>query len=149
MLDFIRALLVIALMVVSVVVYREFGLLVALPFIALAAVVFLVSFTRVGAVRATRKIGRFTYNAIREEGIKRIHAGTLHVSEASFTESVDKIKDVLSDQHYFPEFGLDGMFLNYSNEVTANRALEQIRSRGVKADTLLDRRNWLVKIEFE
>ncbi len=147
--DSVRLLTVLALMVVSVVVFETLGLLIALPFIIGTVVLFLLSFTKLGGVSATRKIGRFTYNAIREEGLKRISSGTFHVKEESFTASVDKIKDVLSEQHYFPEFGIDGLFLSYNTEAAANRALEAVKSRGVKADIILDRRNWLVKIEFD
>lgn len=136
-------------MIITVIVYETMGKLIALPFAAATAALFLVSFTKLGALTANRKIGRFTYNAIREEGLKRIKSGSFHVSEESFVQSVDKIKDVLSQQNYFPEFGIDGMFLNYSNESDANRALEKVRAQGVKADTLLDRRNWLVKVEFD
>ncbi len=136
-------------MVISVFVYAMEGILLSLPFIAITIAYFLISFTKVGALRANRKIGRFTFNAIKEEGLKRIRLGTFHVSEENFIESVEKIRDILSDQQYFPEFGLDGMFLSYTSEFEANLALKKITEQGVKADTLLDRRNWLVKIEFE
>ena len=148
-LNTVRVLITVMLMVVSVVAYRLGGILVAAPFIAGTLLFFLFSFTKVGAISATRRIGRFTFNAIKEEGLKRIRKGTFHVSEESFSSSVEKIKDILSEQQYVPEFGLDGMFLSYGSEAAANNALEEIKARGVKADTLLDRRTWLVKIEFE
>lgn len=148
-LNTVRVLITVMLMVVSVVAYRLGGILVAAPFIAGTLLFFLFSFTKVGAISATRRIGRFTFNAIKEEGLKRIRKGTFHVSEESFSSSVEKIKDILSEQQYVPEFGLDGMFLSYGSEAAANNALEEIKARGIKADTLLDRRTWLVKIEFE
>lgn len=136
-------------MIVTLVVYSFKGIFWALPFIAVTLLFFLISFTKLGAMSANRRIGRFTFNAIKEEGLKRIRRGTFHVSEESFSSSVEKIKDVLADQQYVPEFGLDGMFLSYASESAANDALDKIRSRGLQADTILDRRNWLVKIEFE
>lgn len=149
MLEPVRIIIAVALMVVTVFAYAVAGTLIAVPFAAVTIIYFLLSFTKIGAMNANRKISRFTFNAIKEEGIKRIKIGTFHVREEDFTDSVERIKDVLSDQQYFPEFGLDGMFLSYGTEDEANRALEKIKSRGVKADTILDRRTWLVKIEFE
>lgn len=149
MLDPVRVVITVVLMIVTVLVYTLVKPLFAIPFAIVTVAFFLVSFTKIGAIRANRKIGRFTFNAIKEEGLKRIKIGTFHVNEDKFAEAVEKIKDVLSDQQYFPEFGLDGMFLSYGNEAEANRALEKIRSRGVSADTILDRRTWLVKIEFD
>ena len=145
----VRIVIAVALMVISVFVYALEGVLFSLPFVGITVAYFLISFTKIGALRANRKIGRFTFNAIKEEGLKRIRAGTFHVNEDNFIESVEKIRDVLSEQQYFPEFGLDGMFLSYTSEFEANHALEKIEAQGVKADTLLDRRNWLVKVEFE
>lgn len=145
----LRVVITVVLMGVSVFVYAREGILIALPFIVATVAVFLLSFTKIGALPANRRISKFTFNAIREEGVKRIRAGTFHVDEVKFTESVEKIRDVLSNQQYFPEFGIDGMFLSYPTEDKANVALERIRSQGVKADTLLDRRNWLVKVEFD
>lgn len=145
----VRVLITVLLMVVSLIVYRLEGILIALPFIAVTVMFFLFSFTKVGAMSANRRIGRFTFNAIKEEGLKRIRRGTFHVSEDAFSSSVEKIKDILSEQQYVPEFGLDGMFLSYGTEDAANNALEKIKSRGIKADTILDRRTWLVKIEFD
>lgn len=145
----VRVVITVVLMVISVFAYATEGIYIALPFAVITIVFFLVSFTKVGALTANRRISKFTYNAIKEEGIKRIRAGTFHVDEATFTDAVEKIKDVLSNQQYFPEFGIDGMFLNYPTEDEANRSLEKIKAQGVKADTLLDRRNWLIKVEFE
>lgn len=144
-----RVLITIVLMIVTVFVYASYGYLIALPFAGATLLFFLFSFTKVGAISANRRIGRFTFDAIKEEGIKRIRRGTFHVNEEAFSESVDKIRDVLAEQQYVPEFGLDGMFLSYGTESAANEALEKITSRGLKADTIVDRRSWLVKIEFE
>lgn len=145
----VRVLITLVLMIVTFFVYTFEGLLIASPFIAATAIFFLLNFTKIGAISANRKIGKFTFKAIKEEGLKRITHGSFHISEESFSNAVDKIKDVLSEQQYVPEFGFDGMFLHYSSEEEANKVLEKIVSRGLKADTIIDRRSWVVKIEFE
>lgn len=144
-----KGIITIALMIVSFLVYIRFGMLIAVPFIATTVIFFLLNFTRIGAISANRKIGKFTFTAIKEEGLKRIRNGTFHVDEDVFSDSVDKINDILAELQYVPEFGMEGMFLHYNTEDEANKALDKILSKGLKADTILDRRAWLVKIEFE
>ena len=143
-----KGIITIILMIATLVVYLTLGLLFAIPLAAATVIFFIMNFTSIGALSANRKIGKFTFNAIKEEGIKRIRNGTFHVSESSFSEGVEKIRDILSEQQYVPEFGRDGMFIHFSSEHEANSALEKILSRGLKADTVIDRRTWLVKIEF-
>jgi hypothetical protein len=95
-----------------------------------------------------KKINKMVYQSIREEGIKRISRGSFHVDEKLFLDTVEKISDVLSEQQFVPEFGIDGMFLQYLNEKDAEDAKQRIVERGIKADTMQERTAWKVKVEF-
>ncbi len=95
-----------------------------------------------------KRINKLVYQSIREEGVKRIARGSFHVNEKAFLDTVEKISDVLSEQQFVPEFGLDGMFLQYLSEKEAENAKQRIVDRGVKADTMQERTAWKVKVEF-
>ena len=95
-----------------------------------------------------KKINRMIYQSIKEEGLKRISRGSFHVEESLFLSTVEKISDVLSEQQFVPEFGIDGMFLQYLDERAAENAKRRINEKGVKADTMQERTSWKVKVEF-
>ena len=88
------------------------------------------------------------YQSIKEEGLKRISRGSFHVEENLFLSTVEKISDVLAEQQFVPEFGIDRMFLQYLDERAAEDAKRRINEKGVKADTMQERTSWKVKVEF-
>ncbi len=100
------------------------------------------------AMLAGRGISSLTYNAIIDQCVKKIDGGRTSIKKEDFLQSMEKIKDILSEQQFVPVVGYDCVYLQYSNEVGANNALAKISSRELKADIIQDKSTWSVRIHF-
>ncbi len=98
------------------------------------------------AMIAGKSISTLTYNSIIEQGVKKIEAGNSTITKEKFLESMEKISAILSEQQFVPIVGFDSVYLQYSSEIAAGRALVEITSKGLRADVIQDKSTWNVRI---
>lgn len=117
----------------------------ALVFGALLSVT---GFTTPSSRQISGKINTLVYSNLRDRGIDRIRNGKMHVDEQSFLTSLDKIRGVLGKQSEMPELGFDSLFLHCQSEAEAENNLSIIRSSGLEASVIQNKRDWQIKVEF-
>ena len=105
-------------------------------------------FTTPSGRQISGKINNLVYTSLRERGIERIRKGTFHVSEPDFLSSLEKIKDMFGKQAEMPELGYDSLFIHCQSEAEADRNLSYIRSAGLNASVIQNKRDWQIRIDF-
>ena len=98
------------------------------------------------AMIAGKSISALTYNSIIEQGLRKIESGNTTIKKETFLESMEKIRDLLSEQQFVPIIGYDSVYLQYNNESAAGRALKQVTDKGLKGDIIQDKLTWSVRI---
>ncbi|MFG1414761.1 MAG: hypothetical protein AAE986_01190 [Thermoplasmataceae archaeon] len=98
------------------------------------------------AMIAGKSISALTYNSIIEQGLRKIEGGNTTINKETFVESMEKIRDLLSEQQFVPIIGYDSVYLQYNNESAASRALKQVTDKGLKGDIIQDKLTWSVRI---
>ncbi|MCL4445050.1 MAG: hypothetical protein M1464_05295 [Candidatus Thermoplasmatota archaeon] len=98
------------------------------------------------AMIAGKSISALTYNSIIEQGLRKIEGGNTTIKKETFVESMEKIRDLLSEQQFVPIIGYDSVYLQYNNESAASRALKQVTDKGLKGDIIQDKLTWSVRI---
>ena len=98
------------------------------------------------AMIAGKSISALTYNSIIEQGLRKIEGGNTTIKKETFVESMEKIRDLLSEQQFVPIIGYDSVYLQYNNESAASRALKQLTDKGLKGDIIQDKLTWSVRI---
>jgi hypothetical protein len=98
------------------------------------------------AMIAGKSISTLTYNSIIDQGIRKIDGGNTIIKKENFLESMEKIRDILSEQQFVPIIGYDSVYLQYNNEASASIALKQILEKGLKGDIIQDKSTWSVRI---
>ena len=96
----------------------------------------------------SRKVLKATYDGVVSLGLSRIDRGILRTDRQNFLNTVDKIKDFISTQQLMPEFGLDCIFMQFRDQTSAERAVEDIRRRGITADAMQEKDGWRVRVNF-
>ena len=86
------------------------------------------------AMVAGKSISTLTYNSIMEQGVRKIDGGSTIIKKENFLESMEKIRDLLSEQQFVPIVGYDSVYLQYNNEAMAASALKQVLEKGLKGD---------------
>ncbi|MEM0155795.1 MAG: hypothetical protein QW597_04240 [Thermoplasmataceae archaeon] len=105
-------------------------------------------FTTPSGRQISGKINSLIYKSLRERGIDRIREGKMHVDERSFIESLDRIRAILGNQSEMPELGFDSLFIHCQSEAEAERNLSIIRSSGLTASVIQNKRDWQIKVEY-
>ena len=98
------------------------------------------------AMVAGKSISTLTYNSIMEQGVRKIDGGSTIIKKETFLESMEKIRDLLSEQQFVPIVGYDSVYLQYNNEAMAANALKQVLEKGLKGDLIQDKSTWSVRI---
>ena len=98
------------------------------------------------AMVAGKSISTLTYNSIMEQGVRKIDGGSTIIKKENFLESMEKIRDLLSEQQFVPIVGYDSVYLQYNNEAMAANALKQVLEKGLKGDLIQDKSTWSVRI---
>jgi hypothetical protein len=98
------------------------------------------------AMLAGKSISALTYSSIIDQGLRKIDSGNTIISKKNFLESMEKIRDLLSEQQFVPIIGYDSVYLQYTNEASAGNALKQIQENGLKGDIIQDKSTWSVRI---
>ncbi len=98
------------------------------------------------AMIAGKSISALTYNSIIEQGLRKIEGGNTTIKKETFVESMEKIRDLLSEQQFVPIIGYDSVYLQYNNESAASLALKQVTDKGLKGDIIQDKLTWSVRI---
>ncbi|MCL4451709.1 MAG: hypothetical protein M1327_03675 [Candidatus Thermoplasmatota archaeon] len=98
------------------------------------------------AMVAGKSISTLTYNSIIEQGLRKIDGSNTIIKKENFLESMEKIRDLLSEQQFVPIVGYDSVYLQYNNEAMAGNALKQVLEKGLKGDLIQDKSTWSVRI---
>ncbi|MGC8514839.1 MAG: hypothetical protein ACP5OC_01730 [Thermoplasmata archaeon] len=98
------------------------------------------------AMIAGKSISVLTYNSIIDQGLRKIDGGNTIIKKETFIESMEKIRDLLSEQQFVPIIGYDSVYLQYNNESAAGHALKQVIDKGLKGDIIQDKSTWSVRI---
>jgi hypothetical protein len=105
-------------------------------------------FTTPSGRQISGKINNLIYTNLRERGIDRIREGKMHVDEKSFVASLDRIRVILGNQAEMPELGFDSLFIHCQSEAEAEKNLSIIRSSGLSASVIQNKRDWQIKVEY-
>jgi hypothetical protein len=133
----------IILLLVSLYAFLRDSLLLGVIVVAIAAF-FIYPDAR--AMIAGKSISALTYNSIIDQGLRKIDGGNTIIRKETFIESMEKIRDLLSEQQFVPIIGYDSVYLQYNNESAAGRALKQVIEKGLKGDVIQDKSTWSVRI---
>ena len=133
----------IILLLVSLYAFLRDSLIIGVV-VVLVAVFFIYPDAR--AMVAGKSISTLTYNSIIEQGVRKIDGGSTIIKKENFLESMEKIRDLLSEQQFVPIVGYDSVYLQYNNEAMAANALKQVLEKGLKADLIQDKSTWSVRI---
>ncbi len=133
----------IILLLVSLYAFLRDSLIIGVV-VVLVAVFFIYPDAR--AMVAGKSISTLTYNSIMEQGVRKIDGGSTIIKKENFLESMEKIRDLLSEQQFVPIVGYDSVYLQYNNEAMAANALKQVLEKGLKGDLIQDKSTWSVRI---
>jgi hypothetical protein len=133
----------IILLLVSLYAFLRDSLIIGVV-VVLVAVFFIYPDAR--AMVAGKSISTLTYNSIIEQGVRKIDGGSTIIKKENFLESMEKIRDLLSEQQFVPIVGYDSVYLQYNNEAMAANALKQVLEKGLKGDLIQDKSTWSVRI---
>ncbi len=111
-------------------------------------IVLMLLYYRTSSLHVNKKVSSITYDGIIKTGISKIERGTFYVEKEKFLSTMNKINDLVSSQGSMPEFGLDAIYIDFKRQDTAEKLVELIEQRGVKAAAVQERSTWKVKIEF-
>ena len=133
----------IILLLVSLYAFLRDSLIIGVV-VVLVAVFFIYPDAR--AMVAGKSISTLTYNSIMEQGVRKIDGGSTIIKKENFLQSMEKIRDLLSEQQFVPIVGYDSVYLQYNNEAMAASALKQVLEKGLKGDLIQDKSTWSVRI---
>jgi hypothetical protein len=133
----------IILLLVSLYAFLRDSLIIGVV-VVLVAVFFIYPDAR--AMVAGKSISTLTYNSIIEQGVRKIDGGSTIIKKENFLQSMEKIRDLLSEQQFVPIVGYDSVYLQYNNEAMAASALKQVLEKGLKGDLIQDKSTWSVRI---
>ena len=133
----------IILLLVSLYAFLRDSLIIGVV-VVLVAVFFIYQDAR--AMVAGKSISTLTYNSIIEQGVRKIDGGSTIIKKENFLQSMEKIRDLLSEQQFVPIVGYDSVYLQYNNEAMAASALKQVLEKGLKGDLIQDKSTWSVRI---
>ena len=133
----------IILLLVSLYAFLRDSLIIGVV-VVLVAVFFIYPDAR--AMVAGKSISTLTYNSIIEQGVRKIDGGSTIIKRENFLQSMEKIRDLLSEQQFVPIVGYDSVYLQYNNEAMAASALKQVLEKGLKGDLIQDKSTWSVRI---
>ncbi|CAC11489.1 hypothetical protein [Thermoplasma acidophilum] len=102
----------------------------------------------VGSKQDVRFEGKVRYEWAIKEGLARIADGRMHVDKGVFLSIMEKSKEALNYSDNIPEFGMEAIYLYFSNRERAMHIAEELRSAGVKADVQDDKVGSTLKISF-
>lgn len=103
---------------------------------------------RTSGRHVNKKVSSITYDGIMQTGLSKIEKGTFYIDKEKFISIMSKINDLVSSQGTMPEFGLDAIYVDFNKQESAEKFVDLIQQRGVKAATVQERSIWKVKIEF-
>ncbi|KAA8922820.1 MAG: hypothetical protein F6Q11_03305 [Thermoplasma sp.] len=92
--------------------------------------------------------GKVRYEWAIKEGLARIADGRMHVDKGLFLSTMEKSRDALNYADNIPEFGMEAIYLYFSNRERAAHIMDELRSAGVQADVQDDKVGSTLKISF-
>ena len=101
-----------------------------------------------GAKQDVRFEGKVRYEWAIKEGLTRIADGRMHVDKGVFLSIMEKSKEALNYADNIPEFGMEAIYLYFSNRERAAHIADQLRSAGIDADVQDDKVGSTLKISF-
>ncbi|WP_237265227.1 hypothetical protein [Thermoplasma sp. Kam2015] len=101
-----------------------------------------------GAKQDVRFEGKVRYEWAIKEGLARIADGRMHVDKGAFLSIMEKSKEALNYADNIPEFGMEAIYLYFSNRERAAHIADQLRSAGIDADVQDDKVGSTLKISF-
>ncbi|WP_297216089.1 hypothetical protein [Thermoplasma sp.] len=101
-----------------------------------------------GAKQDVRFEGKVRYEWAIKEGLARIADGRMHVDKGVFLSIMEKSKEALNYADNIPEFGMEAIYLYFSNRERAAHIADQLRSAGIDADVQDDKVGSTLKISF-
>jgi hypothetical protein len=103
---------------------------------------------KTSSVHVNKKVSSITYDGIVKTGISKIEKGTFYIEKDKFIAVMNKIGDLVSSQGSMPEFGIDALYIEFNRQEKAEKLVDLISQRGVKASAVQERSMWKVKIDF-
>jgi hypothetical protein len=111
-------------------------------------IVLMVLYYKTSATHVNKRVSNITYDGIIKTGVSKIEKGTLYVEKDKFIEIMSKISDLISSQGTMPEFGIDALYIELNRQDRAEKLVDMIKERGVKASAVQERSMWKVKIDL-
>jgi hypothetical protein len=119
----------------------------AIPLLIVFLVLMLLYY-KTSSRHVNKKVSSITYDGIIQAGISKIDRGAFYIDKDKFIAVMTKINDLVSSQGSMPEFGLDAIYINFNSEDKAEKLVELIKERDVKANAVQEMSTWKVKIDF-